>query len=121
VAKGTVLLAPLASGSTGMVVFLTWRRTLKFIQLRNGAQLLGIHWKGVIHMEKHLKQTFNINTLKIGSMTNAGVVKIGVGMVKRTAPSIYGEVGTLTGIDSKLVTPAVPFQSPVRKQSMDLP
>ena len=73
-------------------------------------------------MDKYLEQTFTINSLKIGSMTNAGVLKIGsAGTVSRTTPSIYGQYGTLTGIDSKLISPAVPLQAPVREKSMVKP
>jgi hypothetical protein len=73
-------------------------------------------------MDNYLEQTFNFNSIKIGTMTNAGVLKIGsAGMVKRTSPSIYGQFGTLSGINSALLSPAVPLEAPVRNKSMVLP
>ncbi|EKN69338.1 hypothetical protein BABA_10761 [Neobacillus bataviensis LMG 21833] len=65
-------------------------------------------------MDKHLKQTFDINFLKIGIIANAGVIQIGCG--SGTKPRLphagYTTIGTST---VSLTAPAVPLQASVRR------
>lgn len=69
-------------------------------------------------MDKYLEQTFNINFLKIGVVSNTGVLKIGTaGMIRRTTPSIYGGYFSLSGITYGTPPLSVPLQSPVRAQN----
>ncbi|MBO0962329.1 hypothetical protein J1P26_21740 [Neobacillus sp. MM2021_6] len=67
-------------------------------------------------MDKHLKQTFDINFLKIGIIANAGVLQIGTGAgtIQRTSHIAgYTTIGTTLG---SLSAPAVPLQAPVRQK-----
>lgn len=67
-------------------------------------------------MDEYLQQTFDIGFLKIGGMTNSGVLQIGCGALKaeRVFPVGYTTVGStlvpLTGPPEF----AVPLQAPVR-------
>ncbi|MDQ1144005.1 hypothetical protein QE429_000832 [Bacillus sp. SORGH_AS 510] len=64
-------------------------------------------------MDQYLEQDFKINLLKIGMITNAGVLQIGVGAGKRKSGTKAG----YTTIGEKPVSisaPAVPLQAAVR-------
>ncbi|EKN67003.1 hypothetical protein BABA_13982 [Neobacillus bataviensis LMG 21833] len=67
-------------------------------------------------MDKHLKQTFEINFLKIGIIANAGVIQLGVGSghKPRLPHAGYTQIGTsLVHLMSS--APSVPLASPVRR------
>ncbi|MDR6123459.1 hypothetical protein QFZ87_003056 [Bacillus sp. SLBN-46] len=64
-------------------------------------------------MENKVEQAFKINFLKIGIMTNTGVLQIGVGAggKKQGTPAGYTTIGeSLVHVPA----PAVPLQAPVR-------
>ncbi|MFJ7730227.1 spore germination protein GerPB [Neobacillus sp. NPDC097160] len=65
-------------------------------------------------MNKHLKQTFEINFLKIGIIANAGVIQIGCGSgVKPRLPHAgYTQIGTSL-VHLTAISPSVPLASPV--------
>ncbi|WP_338450935.1 hypothetical protein R4Z09_03165 [Niallia oryzisoli] len=67
-------------------------------------------------MDKHLQQTFDIGFLKIGIVTNAGVLQIGCGAGKaqRLPPIAYTTIGTTL---VPLSAPAVPLQTQVRQKN----
>lgn len=67
-------------------------------------------------MDKHLQQTFDIRFLKIGIVTNAGVLQIGCGAGKaqRVPPVGYTTVGTTL---VPLSAPVAPLQTPVRRKN----
>ncbi|MFJ7728556.1 hypothetical protein ACIQXV_20710 [Neobacillus sp. NPDC097160] len=64
-------------------------------------------------MDKHLKQTFEMNFLKIGIIANAGVLQIGSGSGSkpRVPHAGYTTIGTSL---VHLQALAVPLQAPVR-------
>ncbi|MFZ7945838.1 spore germination protein GerPB [Neobacillus sp. 19] len=66
-------------------------------------------------MDRHIKQTFDINFLKIGIIANAGVLQIGTGSgtIQRVPHAGYTTIGTSL---VHLTAPAVPLQSPVRRK-----
>lgn len=69
-------------------------------------------------MDRYLEQDFKINFLKIGYLTNASVLQIGVGAGKMKR----GPKAGLTTIGETAVSieaPAVPLQAPVRERTKD--
>ncbi len=69
-------------------------------------------------MDKHLQQTFDISTLKIGAMVNGGVLQIGCGGAKipRVYPVGYTTVGTTLVPLTAPLQFAVPLQAAVRQK-----
>ncbi|MDP4085526.1 MAG: hypothetical protein Q8934_13060 [Bacillota bacterium] len=65
-------------------------------------------------MDHNLKQKFNIRFLKIGIISNTGVLQIGVGAgsISEAPPAGYTTVGE-TQVHL-LQPPSVPMQAPVR-------
>ncbi|MFF2449733.1 hypothetical protein ACFVSW_22060 [Neobacillus sp. NPDC058068] len=64
-------------------------------------------------MDKHLKQTFDVNFLKIGIIANAGVLQIGCGAgITQRVSSVAGYTTIGTAL-VHLTAPAVPLAAPV--------
>ncbi|MGG3563207.1 spore germination protein GerPB [Neobacillus rhizosphaerae] len=67
-------------------------------------------------MENKIEQAFKINFLKIGTMTNTGVLQIGVGagITQKGAPAGYTTIGESLVHVTAPTAPAVPLQAAVR-------
>jgi hypothetical protein len=76
----------------------------------------------VINLENKVEQAFKINFLKIGIMTNTGVLQIGVGagIKERGTPAGYTTIGESLVHVTAPTAPAVPLQAPVRDSAKGL-
>jgi hypothetical protein len=72
----------------------------------------------VIVLDNYLEQDFKINFLKIGILTNAGVLQIGVGG-GRKKPGPKAGFTTIGESAVSIQAPAVPLQAAIREHTKE--